>query len=136
LVHLGTAKEAGMESPEKPGIDRRSFIKRAAATGGVTVFAAPAIQTVVAGVARASEVGASPPPLGCFHSTGLNGGCMPACTSTGATGNACNDICGDGQSTGACPVGSGGDNPCASDDYCKPECYEVGATKNDVTFIC
>src|SRR6478672_4057754 len=70
------------EHTEGQGVNRRSFIKRAAATGGVVIFAAPAIQTVVAGAARATTPGgASAPPEGCFHSTGTNGGCMPTCTS-------------------------------------------------------
>jgi hypothetical protein len=130
-----------MENAERPGVDRRSFIKRAAATGGITVFAAPAIQTVVAGAARAQNVGATPRP-GCFHSVEpdreTDGGCMGACTSVGpGLGGQCADICGEG-----CPVGSGNDNPCASDDYCDPGCYEFdegasgGAHDNTVTFVC
>jgi hypothetical protein len=123
-----------MEKKERAGLDRRSFIKRAAATGGITVFAAPAIQTVVASAARAQD-GASPPPDGCFHSVEpdreTEGGCKGACTSAGSgLGGPCEDICG-----AACPVGQGNDNPCASDAYCDPACYE-SPEHGVVNFIC
>jgi len=55
----------------------------------------------------------------CGHSTGPNGGCMGACTSK-FTGAECGPICVTGQSTGACPVGQGGDNPCCNAGYCDP----------------
>ena len=122
------------EHTEGQGVNRRSFIKRAAATGGVVIFAAPAIQTVVASAAQATT-GASTPPEGCFHSTGTNGGCMPTCTSTGATGKACGAICGNGQVAGGCPVGQGGNNPCASDGYCDPACYQT-SSPTEVVFVC
>jgi hypothetical protein len=127
-----------MENSEKPGIDRRSFIKRAAATGGITVFAAPAIQTVVATAARAAD-GASP-AVTCVHSLvdATHEGCKPTCTSVGSgLGAQCEAICGQG-----CPVGQGDENPCSSDDYCDPACYEFDdngtptANDNTVTFIC
>lgn len=120
------------EDTQESGVNRRSFIKRAAATGGVVMFAAPAIQTVVAGAAKANTVGgASAPPEGCGHSTGLNGGCKPACTSVGdGLGDPCSDIC-----NVACPVGQGNDNPCSSDDYCDPACYE-SPEHGVVNFIC
>jgi hypothetical protein len=62
----------------------------------------------------------------CGHSTGINGGCMPACTDEGRfTGAQCGVICGTGQSTGACPVGSGGDNPCCNIGYCDPDNFNL-----------
>jgi hypothetical protein len=119
-----------MENSEKPGMDRRSFIRRAAATGGITIFAAPAIQTVAASAARASNGAASPPPNDCFHSVGAGGGCKGACTSVGSgLGGPCEDICGP-----ACPVGTE-DRMCVSPDYCDPACY-VSETAGEVQFIC
>ncbi len=120
------------ENTEGQGVNRRSFIKRAAATGGVVMFAAPAIQTVVAGAAKASTVGgASGPPQACGHSTGPNGGCKPACTSAGdGLGMPCEAICEAG-----CPTGQGNDNPCSSDSYCDPACY-TSSGHGQVTFIC
>jgi hypothetical protein len=95
------------------------------ATGVKLAYAAP----IVAASFKVSGVLAQAlsPVGGCFHSTGTNGGCMPACTSAGFTGNQCNDICGNGQTTGACPVGQGGGNPCCNPGYCDPANYEVGA---------
>jgi hypothetical protein len=72
------------------------------------------------------------PVGGCFHSTGTNGGCMPACTSAGFTGAQCGVICGTGQSTGACPVGQGGGNPCCNPGYCVPTNYRRSNTGNPV----
>ena len=123
------------EHTEGQGVNRRSFIKRAAATGGVVVFAAPAIQTVVAGAARASTGASGPPPQGnCCHSdpTDTNAfGCKPACTQAGsALGGPCSDIC-----NAACPVGQGDCNPCSSDDYCDPNCY-TSSGHGQVEFVC
>lgn len=125
-----------MDDLEKPGIDRRSFIKRAAATGGITVFAAPVVQTVVAGAARAQVNGATPAPS-CIHSedeecAGAEG-CMETCTGTGSgLGGACAAICDEG-----CPVQPGASNCrlCVSDDYCDPNCYESSG-RGEVEFVC
>ena len=79
---------------------RRTIVK----TGVKLAYVAP----IVAASFKVSGVNAqtiSPIKDNCFHSTGTNGGCMPACTSAGLTGDQCNDICGNGQTTGACPVG-------------------------------
>jgi len=65
----------------------------------------------------------------CAHSSGTNGGCLPACTSAATAkncpqpGNQCNDICGNGQTTGACPVGTGEGNPCCNPGFCDPGNY-------------
>ena len=100
---------------------RRTIVK----TGVKLAYVAP----IVAASFKVSAVNAqapiSPPPQeGCFHSTGTNGGCMPACTSAGFTGAQCGPICGTGQFTGACPVGQGGDNPCCNPGYCDPANYD------------
>jgi len=72
-------------------------------------------------------------PEFCGHSTGPYGGCMGACTSAGFTGNQCNDICGDGQHFGACPVGQGGGNPCCNAGYCNPANFE--SSNGGVTYV-
>jgi hypothetical protein len=94
------------------------------ATGAKLAYTVP----IVAASLKVSGVNAqaiSPIKDNCFHSSGTNGGCMPACTSTGLTGDQCNNICGNGQDTGACPVGQGGGNPCCNPGYCDPNNYDV-----------
>ena len=103
----------------------RSTRRTVVATGAKLAYAAP----IVAASFKVSGVNAQAisPIGGCFHSTGTNGGCMPACTSAGFTGTQCGPICGTGQSTGACPVGQGGDNPCCNPGYCDPDQLYRGA---------
>jgi len=112
---------------------RRTIVK----TGVKLAYVAP----IVAASFKVSGVLAqtiSPPPLeGCFHSTGTNGGCMPACTNGGRfTGAQCGVICGTGNPNnpddGACPVGQGGDNPCCNPGYCVPTNYSAGTGGNPV----
>jgi hypothetical protein len=101
------------------------------ATGAKLAYTVP----IVAASLKVSGVNAqaiSPIKDNCFHSSGTNGGCMPACTSVLGTGNLCNDICGNGQTTGACPVGQGGDNPCCNPGYCDPANYEENASGDPV----
>jgi hypothetical protein len=108
----------------------RSTRRTVVATGAKLAYAAP----IVAASFKMSGVNAQAlsPVGGCFHSTGTNGGCMPACTSAGFTGAQCGPICGTGQFTGACPVGQGGDNPCCNPGYCVPTNYSAGAGGNPV----
>jgi hypothetical protein len=92
------------------------------ATGVKLAYAAP----IVAASFKVSAINALAqvsPVAPCGHSTGPNGGCKGACTSAGFTGDQCNVICGNGQTTGACPVGQGGDNPCCNPGYCDPANY-------------
>jgi hypothetical protein len=106
---------------------RRTIVK----TGVKLAYVAP----IVAASFKVSGVNAqtiSPIKDNCFHSTGTNGGCMPACTSAGFTGAQCGPICGTGQFTGACPVGQGGGNPCCNPGYCVPANYSAGAGGNPV----
>jgi hypothetical protein len=99
----------------------RSTRRTVVATGAKLAYAAP----IVAASFKVSGVYAQTAISGgfCGHSTGTNGGCLPACTSAGFTGAQCGPICGTGQSTGACPVGQGGDNPCCNPGYCDPGNY-------------
>jgi hypothetical protein len=71
----------------------------------------------------------------CFHGEGgaAGGGCMGACTFEGRfTGAQCGVICGTGQSSGVCPVGQGGGNPCCNVGYCSPENFRMTNTGNPV----
>ncbi len=95
-------------------VERREFLRKAAATGVAAAWAAPMIQTVAATPAFAQTAG-TPSQGGCFHSVGDNGGCMGACTSAGCTGNQCNDVC-----QRYCPPGTGNDNPCCNPGLCNP----------------
>ena len=115
---------------------RRTIVK----TGVKLAYVAP----IVAASFKVSAVNAqapiSPPPQeGCFHSTGTNGGCMPACTNGGRfTGAQCGVICGTGNPNnpddGACPVGQGGDNPCCNPGYCDPDNYEADPETGDPVY--
>jgi hypothetical protein len=90
------------------------------ATGVKLAYAAPIVAASFKVSTVNAQVGVSPVTPPCGHSTGPNGGCMGACTSRGFTGQQCGIICGTGQSTGACPVGQGDDNPCCDPGYCIP----------------
>src|SRR5215210_2270338 len=113
-------------------LDSRSTRRTIVKTGVKLAYVAP----IVAASFKVSGVNAqtiSPIKDNCFHSTGTNGGCMPACTSAGFTGDQCNDICGNGQTTGACPVGQGGDNPCCNPGYCDPDNF--GLVNGVATYV-
>jgi hypothetical protein len=97
--------------------------RAAVATGVKLAYAAPIVAASFK-VSMSNALAISPVD-NCFHSSGTNGGCMPACTSVLGTGNLCNDICGNGQTTGACPVGTGGGNPCCNPGYCVPANYDA-----------
>jgi len=103
------------------------------ATGAKLAYTVP----IVAASLKVSGLNAAAISGGgiCAHSSGTNGGCLPTCTAravaTGCPnpGNQCNDICGNGQATGACPVGSGGGNPCCDPAFCEPGNYTCVAGK-------
>ena len=123
------------EHTEGQGVNRRSFIKRAAATGGVVIFAAPAIQTVVAGAARASTGASGPPPQGnCCHSTRLTPTrrLQASLYASGLGAWWCHAAT---SATRHVRSGQGDDNPCSSDDYCDPDCY-TSSGHGQVEFIC
>ncbi|HXF57741.1 MAG TPA: twin-arginine translocation signal domain-containing protein [Actinomycetota bacterium] len=114
------------EDLERPGLNRREFLRRAAATGAAVAWAAPLVRTIVATPAYAQTVGT---PTACFHSVGGRdgGGCMSACTQSGCTGDACDGTDADPNQPGGqgpcqlyCPVGEGGDNPCCNPGLCDP----------------
>jgi hypothetical protein len=110
-----------LESIEQ--LQTRPTRRTVVATGAKLAYAAP----IVAASFKVSAINALAqvsPGAPCGHSTGPNGGCKGACTSAGFTGDQCNVICGNGQTTGACPVGQGGDNPCCNPGYCDPDNFE------------
>ena len=101
--------------------------RRVVKTGAKIAYAAP---LVAASMHLSRSSGLAVSPVGgdvCAHSIGINGGCMGACAAAGCTGNVCNDICGNGQNPGACPPGTGDDNPCCNAGYCVPSNYTCPA---------
>jgi hypothetical protein len=95
------------------------------ATGAKLAYAAPIVAASF-NVSAINALAAVSPGVTCVHSLVAPGfvGCMPACTSAGLTGDQCNDICGNGQTPGACPVGEGNENPCCNPGYCDPGNYD------------
>jgi hypothetical protein len=148
---------------ERRGIDRRTFLRRAAVTGAAAAWAAPVIQTIAARPAFATNG----TPAECRHSVGPwftggvqqnvgaedDGGCMQACKN--ATGcdqlvaavdppsDPCQQVC-----DAACPNVSGSDDRiccdgsfCESNSWCvtdfgqgqREACYTGNATCSPVT---
>lgn len=121
------SSEFEMSEQPKPRPTRRTVV----ATGVKLAYMTP----IVAASFKVRAVNALAAVSGAFcgHSTGTNGGCMPACTSAGFTGKQCGVICGTGQSDGACPVGQGGDNPCCNPGYCEPANFRKSNTNPGYT---
>jgi hypothetical protein len=122
-------------------LNRRAFLRRAAATGLATAWVAPIVQSVAATPAYAQTVGQTPVPNDCFKSTGgvTGGGCMGACVTSGCSGEACDgvdpDPCnphygGDGPCQYFCPSGQGGGNPCCNPGLCDPANFECLTVPN------
>ena len=120
-----------MPEKDRKELDRRTFLRRAAATGLVAAWAAPVVQSVAATPAFATAVGQTPVPNDCFHSVGGpdDKGCMSACKKSGCGGEACDgldpDPCnllygGEGPCAYLCAPGQGGDNPCCNPGLCDP----------------
>jgi hypothetical protein len=127
----GSSKGGQMAEKESKGLDRRAFLRRAAATGIAAAWAAPVVQSIAATPAFAQQLGTPPveEPF-CGHSVGGQdgGGCMSACTASGCTGDACDGVDPDpnglynnqGPCQFFCPSGQGGDNPCCNRGLCDP----------------
>ena len=115
-----------MAETEK-GIQRRDFLRKAAATGVAAAWAAPLVNTVAATPAFA-QAGATPSQGGCFHSLGTNGGCMGACQGV------CPNQCG-GQ-TGPCTVRCKGtnNNECCNTGLCEPNNFTCSTSGGDATY--
>jgi hypothetical protein len=115
-------------------LDRAVTRRRVVTTGAKLAYAAP----LVAVSFKLSErgVGATSPTLQCFHSTGLNGGCKPVCTSTGCSGNACDGCNGGNHPCDVCCTDPGGQNKCPSDKYCTKACFACNVATDTATFVC
>lgn len=116
-----------MAESEK-GIQRRDFLRKAAATGVAAAWAAPLVNTVAATPAFA-QAGATPSQGGCFHSLGTNGGCMGACGNK-CTGTQC------GGQTGACTTHCKGvqNNECCNTGLCNPDNFTCSTSGGDATY--
>ena len=120
------------EEQERRGLDRRTFLRRAAMAGAAAAWAAPVIQMVTARPAFAQTSSA----FTCTHSSSpfidvdgnlqASGGCMEACHGAGANpsaratlsaaapGDPCGAIC-----DSACPNEcTGTDRQCINGDFC------------------
>jgi len=117
----------GIDSTSAGGTTTTTTTTKAPATTTTTTKAPRTTTTTT----RAPATTTTRAPF-CGHSTGPNGGCMGACTSAGFTGNQCNDICGNGQTTGACPVAQGGGNPCCNASFCNPANFVAGSNGNPI----
>lgn len=130
------------EREERKGMDRRTFLRRAAVTGAAAAWAAPVVQTITAGPAWATN---GTPGGFCGHSTGAvagqdcNGGCMAACaiacgrdpdcvgdpectgTASAAADPECQVLC-----DALCPVSRGETEcrECCDPSVCSPSAFE------------
>jgi len=120
-----------MRDIEQRELNRRAFLRRAALTGVGVTWAVPTIQTIAATPAYAQTNGTPVDQGGCFHSTGVNGGCMPACADlAGCTGNQCGGP--GGPCTTYCAPGQGGGNPCCNPGLCDPGNFQCSTDPRGV----
>jgi len=126
------------EHQERRGMDRRTFLRRAALTGAAAAWAAPVIQTVTARPAFAQTSSA----FTCTHSTSpyidangnlqASGGCMQACQNANPNPNLaapCEVIC-----DSACPNEcTGTDRQCINGDFCDSSNFFLTHPKNGCT---
>jgi hypothetical protein len=120
-----------MSTEDRKSVERRDFLRKAAVTGAAAAWAAPIVQTVAATPAFAQGTG-TPAGGGCFHSVGVNGGCMGAC-GTKCGGNQCNVAHG-GPCGTYCPPGTGSDNPCCNPGLCDPNNFVCGPQGGTATY--
>lgn len=131
-----------MEEEPRTGLDRRTFLRRAALTGAAAAWAAPLVQTVTARPAFATT---GTPVVECTHST-TTPSCMSSCHGSIVNENSldvnpnsdpCAQIC-----DAACPNECHGtDRLCVNNNFCDPGCWSgvhhtgQGAC-TEVTFGC
>jgi hypothetical protein len=117
-----------MGDEEEPGLNRRDFIRKAAATTAAA-WAVPVISTVAATPAFARTQG-SPSPGGCFKwvdpASGKMNGCTQTCQATGCSKGGCHEIC-----AGACNL----PEEACPDEYCDPGCWSCDEWGNSI-FVC
>lgn len=121
-----------MAESEK-GIQRRDFLRKAAATGVAAAWAAPLVNTVAATPAFAQAGVGTPSQGGCFHSIGDNGGCMTACGGK-CGGNQCGGQNPAGPCTTYCPPGSGGNNQCCNPGLCDQNNFTCSTSGGVATY--
>ncbi len=120
-----------MPEDKSSELNRRTFIRRAAATTAAAVWAAPVIQTVAATPAFAQTQG-SPSPGQCFKKTdpsaGKTNGCIETCIASGCkhSNEECKTIC-----YGSCNLP---EEACAS-EFCDPRCWSCDEA-GSVLFVC
>lgn len=121
-----------MAKDERSGLNRRDFIRRAAATTAAAVWAAPIVQTVAATPAYAQSQGSPAPGGGCFKKAdaaeGKMAGCIDTCHSSGCQqpNEECATIC-----YGVCNLP---ENACP-DEYCDPTCWACDELGKQL-FVC
>ncbi|MGH2660509.1 MAG: twin-arginine translocation signal domain-containing protein [Actinomycetota bacterium] len=130
-----------MSDREKTGLNRRDFLRRAAATTAAAAWAAPVIQTIAATPAFASTNGT--PRVGCFHSPDEDHpdpaqSCMDTCTGkcdgiTDHPGDRCDGF---GDPDGPCGIwcNISPGNQCPNSNFCNPDCFTCN--ESSVTFTC
>lgn len=121
-----------MSIEDKKSLERREFLRKAAVTGAAAAWAAPIVQTVAATPAFAQTTG-TPAGGGCFHSVGVNGGCMGACGGK-CGGNQCGGQQNPGPCTLRCPPGTGNDNPCCNPGLCDPNNFVCSTSGGTATY--
>jgi hypothetical protein len=121
-----------MPKDESSELNRRTFIRRAAATTAAAVWAAPVIQTVAATPAFAESQG-SPSPGQCFKrvdpAAGKTNGCIETCIGSSGgkhPNDECKTIC-----YGSCNLP---EEACAS-EFCDPRCWSSDEA-GSVLFVC
>jgi hypothetical protein len=127
------AMTSEFEMPEQQ--NSRTTRRVVVATGAKLAYTVP----IVAASLKVSTLGALAVTGGgvCAHSTGLNGGCLPACTSNpGCNGNLCDGFGGPADETpGPCEDCNGRPgNVCPCDNYCRPGCFTCPAGSEAATF--
>jgi hypothetical protein len=115
-----------MEEEKRTGLDRRTFLRRAALTGAAAAWATPIVQTVTARSAFAS----TGTPVGeCHHSFGAVN-CKDTCKSKVVNESTldsavpvkdpCEQIC-----DAACPENCNTDERlCVNNNFCEAECWK------------
>jgi hypothetical protein len=120
-------------SEDRSALNRRDFIRRAAATTAAAVWAVPIVQTVAATPAYAQSQGSPPPTGGCFvkadPASGKGAGCIDTCHGAGCgyPDEVCGTIC-----YGACNL----PEAACPDEYCDASCWSCDETGHLPIFVC
>jgi hypothetical protein len=121
-----------MAKDERSELNRRDFIRRAAATTAAAVWAAPIVQTVAATPAYAQSQGSPAPGGGCFKkadpAAGKLSGCIDTCHGAGCAqpNEECASIC-----YGACSL----PEEACPDEFCDSSCWACDDAGKQL-FVC